>query len=106
MDLLVHLSLREGLPRSLPQALAAGKPVIAFDVDGAREICLPGRTGILLTAGDADGLVEAVTGLLHDPPARHRMGRSGRALAVQEFGDAQMVDRIEKLYRDLRFGGR
>ena len=39
MEVLVHLSLREGLPRALPQALAAAKPVIAYDCDGAREVC-------------------------------------------------------------------
>ncbi len=101
MDVLVHLSLREGLPRTLPQALAAGKPVIAFDVDGAREICLPERTGLLLPAGDTEGLVNAVTRLLHDPSARHRMGDEGRALVLAEFGEDLMVDRIEKLYRRL-----
>jgi glycosyltransferase involved in cell wall biosynthesis len=106
MDLLVHLSLREGLPRTLPQALAAGKPVIAFDVDGAREICLPDRTGILLTAGDTDGLVAAVTGLLRDSLARHRMGQEGRALVLEEFGEDRMVDRIEQLYRGLETGER
>ena len=47
MDTLVHLSLREGLPRALPQALAAGKPVVAYDCDGAREVCLEGKTGFL-----------------------------------------------------------
>ncbi|HTV75650.1 MAG TPA: glycosyltransferase, partial [Candidatus Baltobacteraceae bacterium] len=48
MDALVHLSLREGLPRALPQALAAAKPVVAYDCDGAREICFDGKTGFLI----------------------------------------------------------
>ena len=52
MDALVHLSLREGLPRALPQALAAGKPVIAYDCDGAREVCLEDETGFLVPPGD------------------------------------------------------
>ena len=52
MDTLVHLSLREGLPRALPQALAAGKPIVAYDCDGAREICLDGQTGFLIQPGD------------------------------------------------------
>ena len=47
MDRLAHLSLREGLPRALPQALAAGKPVVAYDCDGAREVCLENETGFL-----------------------------------------------------------
>ena len=57
MDLLVHLSLREGLPRALPQALACGKPVVAFDVDGAREVCIDGETGLLVRAGDVNRIV-------------------------------------------------
>ena len=45
MDLLVHTSLREGLARALPQALLAGKPVISYDVDGAREVVITNETG-------------------------------------------------------------
>ncbi len=101
MDVLVHLSLREGLPRTLPQALAVGKPVIAFDVDGAREVCLPQRTGVLLPPGDVDGLARAVTGLLRDPSTRHKMGEAGRALVMDEFGEDQMVDCIDNLYQRL-----
>ena len=56
MDVLVHLSKREGLPRALPQAMAAGKPVIAMDSDGAKEVCIDGRTGCLLKPGDLSTL--------------------------------------------------
>src|SRR5262249_2917293 len=52
MDALIHLSTREGLPRALPQALAAAKPVVAYDCDGAGEVCLENRTGFLLRCGD------------------------------------------------------
>ncbi len=48
MDALVHTSLREGLARALPQALIAGKPVISYDIDGAREVIIDGETGYLL----------------------------------------------------------
>src|SRR5262249_31761496 len=48
MDVLVHASLREGLARALPQALIAGKPVISYDVDGAREVAITGETGFLV----------------------------------------------------------
>ena len=56
MDALVHLSLREGLPRALPQALAAGKPVVAYDCDGAREVCRDGESGFLVPARRFDRL--------------------------------------------------
>src|SRR5580704_2615877 len=77
MDLLVHLSLREGLPRGLPQALACGKPVVAFDVDGAREVCVEGETGLLVRAGDVTGLANAVIRLLQDKDLANRMGTQG-----------------------------
>lgn len=51
MDTVVHLSRREGLARVLPQALAAGKPIVAYDCDGAREVCLDNETGFLIKPG-------------------------------------------------------
>ena len=48
MDMLVHASLREGLARALPQALIAGKPVVSYDIDGAREVAITGETGFLV----------------------------------------------------------
>jgi glycosyltransferase involved in cell wall biosynthesis len=101
MDVLVHLSLREGLPRALPQALAAGKPVVAFDVDGAREVCRDGQTGILLRPGDAGGLAEAVIRLLQDSALARRMGAQGRELVRERFTEARMVKQIDELYRRL-----
>jgi len=101
MDLLVHLSLREGLPRTLPQALACGKPVVAFDVDGAREVCLDGRTGFLVRPGDVTGLAAAVIRLLQDQELAHRMGAQGRELVRGQFSEALMVRQIDELYRRL-----
>ena len=49
-DIIVHASYWEGLARVLPQALIAGKPVVSYDVDGAREVVIPGETGYLLAA--------------------------------------------------------
>jgi glycosyltransferase involved in cell wall biosynthesis len=102
MDLLVHLSLREGLPRALPQALACGKPVVAFDVDGAREVCLDGETGFLVRVGDARGLAGAVIRLLQDTALADRMGAQGRELVKERFSEARMVQQLDDLYRRLR----
>ena len=101
MDLLVHLSLREGLPRALPQALACGKPVVAFDVDGAHEVCLDGQTGFLVRSEDAKGLADAVIRLLQDATLAHRMGAQGRDLVKERFSEAQMVRQLDELYRRL-----
>jgi len=101
MDLLVHLSLREGLPRALPQALACGKPVVAFDVDGAREVCLDGETGLLVRPADVNGLAEAVIRLLQDTGLARRMGDRGRELVKDRFSEARMAQQLDELYRRL-----
>ena len=105
MDVLVHLSLREGLPRTLPQALACGKPVVAFDVDGAREVCRDGETGFLIRPCDAMALADAVIRLLRDAPLAARLGAQGRALVRDQFAEERMVEEIEQLYRKLRCTG-
>ena len=93
MDALVHLSLREGLPRSLPQAMAAGKPVIAYDCDGAREVCRDRDTGFLLAPGDLPGLQARLLELAAQPVLCRQLGARGRALAREQFS-------VEKLVRD------
>jgi len=99
MDVLVHLSRREGLPRALPQALAGGKPVVALDADGAREVCLPGHTGILLR--DLQGLPDAVEHLFRRPEERLRLGAHGRQLAASRFALSVMLEKLVELYERL-----
>jgi glycosyltransferase involved in cell wall biosynthesis len=101
MDMVAHLSLREGLPRALPQALACGKPVVAFDVDGAREVCLDGDTGLLVRAKDVNALADAVIRLLQDAALAHRMGVQGRELVKERFSEVRMVQQLDELYRRL-----
>lgn len=99
MDMLVHLSRREGLPRALPQALAAGKPVIAFDADGAREVCMTGVTGHLITIGDDKELARAIHELATNPELRRKYGSAGQALVREQFPTQRMVDSIYELYQ-------
>ena len=100
MDVLVHLSRREGLPRALPQAMAAGKPVVAWDCDGAAEVCLNETTGLLLPVG-AD-VAPAILRLATDADLRERLGRAGCALARAQFGVEEMVAKIHDLYMQLQ----
>jgi glycosyltransferase involved in cell wall biosynthesis len=104
MDVLVHLSRREGLPRALPQAMAAGKPVVAYDCDGAREVCVPDQTGFLLPAGDQSGLIQAVSSLAQSPELRHQLGERGRQLARERFEVGRMVEAIHACYLNLLSG--
>jgi len=101
MDMLAHLSLREGLPRALPQALAAACPVVAYDADGAREVCLENETGFLLRPGDLPGLRERLLRLARDPALRQRLGRRGQQFVQQHFGVQRMVDELYQLYQRL-----
>ena len=102
MDLLVHLSLREGLPRALPQALAAARPIVAYDADGAREVCLENETGFLLRPGDLPGLYERLLRLAEDAALRERLGRCGRQFVQPRFDVERMVDDLHQLYVRLR----
>lgn len=106
MDALVHLSLREGLPRALPQALAAGKPVIAYDCDGAKEVCIHNETGFLLRAGDLAGLTTTLLRLADDVTLRERLGTTGRGFVREHFPVEHMIDALHALYLKLATGVR
>jgi glycosyltransferase involved in cell wall biosynthesis len=97
MDAVVHPSLREGLARVLPQALLVGRPVVSYDVDGAREVVLP-ETGILLRPRDLDGLASAVLRLASDPALRAAMGLEGRRRFADQFRHETMTAQLRSLY--------
>ncbi|MGZ4964737.1 MAG: glycosyltransferase family 4 protein [Limisphaerales bacterium] len=98
MDALVHLSRREGLPRALPQALAAAKPAIAYDCDGAREICIDNETGFLIKPGDLATLTDRIAQLANDSQLRQRFGTRGQQFVVANFSVEHMVKQIVDLY--------
>ncbi|HUA64463.1 MAG TPA: glycosyltransferase family 4 protein [Alphaproteobacteria bacterium] len=98
MDALVHLSLREGLPRALPQALAAARPVVAYDCDGAREACRDGQTGFLVQPGDLATLKMRLLQLAGDASLRERLGRRGQEFVQDNFAVEKMVADIYNVY--------
>jgi glycosyltransferase involved in cell wall biosynthesis len=104
MDALVHLSRREGLARALPQALAAGRPVISYDCDGANEVCLRGQTGFLVSPGDIHALAERLAQLATDAALREQFGTRGRELVRANFSVETMVEKIYGLYQTLAHG--
>jgi glycosyltransferase involved in cell wall biosynthesis len=107
MDIVVHLSAREGLPRALSQALAAARPVVAYDCDGAREVCLENETGFLLQRGDLGGLRQRLLELAHNPALRQRLGQNGQRFVQTRFDVQHMVDALHDLYVQLAgTGGR
>lgn len=104
MDMLVHVSLREGLARALPQALLAGKPVISYDVDGAREVVLNQKTGFLLPPLSISPLSDAILNLAGDPQLRDFLGNQGRLLCQERFRHQSMTQQIRNLYQSILSG--
>ena len=101
MDIVVHLSYREGIARSLPQAMAAGKPVVAYDCDGAKEVCIPGKTGFLIAAGDVRSVHHALKALIENCNMRQTLGMNGQRLVQSKFAVESMVESIYVLYVKL-----
>lgn len=101
MDIVVHASLREGLARVLPQAMIAGKPVVSYDIDGAREVVLPEVTGCLVHPLDVACLGASLERLAADPALRERMGTVGRARWTDVFRHERMSESLRALYERL-----
>jgi len=101
MDCLAHLSYREALSRALPQALAAGKPVVAYDFDGAEEVCLEHETGFLVRTGDTAAAAQRLLQLAGDPAIRQKLGRAGAAFVRENFSVEKMVADQYAVYQRL-----
>ncbi len=101
MDIVVHASLREGLARVLPQALISGKPIVTYDVDGAREVAIPGETGYLLPPRDVEAMIEAFRELADDAGLRQRLGQTGRERFTDQFRHQTMTRRIREVYQEI-----
>lgn len=109
MDVLVHPSYREGLPRTVPQALLCGTPVVAYDVDGTGEACLdPARVGVerstgrLVELGDRAGLREAIVWMAEHEDERGAMASRGRTMCAERFSTERMVEHLERVYFEER----
>jgi glycosyltransferase involved in cell wall biosynthesis len=101
MDCLAHLSSREALSRALPQALAAGKPVVAYDFDGADEVCINGETGFLVRTGDVSAVTKHLLELANNVELRGRLGKRGQQFVSENFAVEKMVDDQYNLYLKL-----
>ncbi|MBO6512867.1 MAG: glycosyltransferase [Phycisphaerales bacterium] len=104
MDVLLHPSYREGLPRTVPQALLCGVPVVATDTDGTPEVCLDARqnpiygTGLLFPVGDSDALRECIRWMHERPQDRRRLGDVGRAMCSEMFSTERMIEDLQRVY--------
>ncbi|BFU93730.1 MAG: Alpha-D-QuiNAc alpha-1,3-galactosyltransferase [Nitrospira sp.] len=97
-------SYREGLPKSLLEAAACGKPMVTTDVPGCREILVHGVTGLLVPPKDSAALAAAIHSLLDDPSLRTAMGVAARELVVRSFSVETVTRQVIRLYRELLAG--
>jgi glycosyltransferase involved in cell wall biosynthesis len=103
-DVFVLPSHREGMPRSLIEASAMQRPVVATEIRGCREVVEANRTGILVPPRDPGSLTAAIERLLSDPGQAEAMGRAGRARAIDRFDEDAVVERTVQTYRRLLRG--
>lgn len=97
-------SYREGLPKALLEALAAGRPIVTTDVPGCREVVIDGENGFLVPPRDPVALADALEKLIVDAGLRRRFGERSRALAEAEFGTERVNAATLALYREMLAG--
>jgi glycosyltransferase involved in cell wall biosynthesis len=101
MDCVTHLSSREALSRALPQALAAAKPIVAYDFDGADEICLENETGFLVRTGEIETVVDKILLIAKNPELRKQFGARGQDFVRENFSVEKMVNDQYNIYLKL-----
>jgi glycosyltransferase involved in cell wall biosynthesis len=94
-------SYREGMPKALLEAAAAGRAVIATDAPGCRDAVDGGRAGVLVPVRDGAAIAQAVLSLLEDPERRQRLARAARALAERRFDERAVLTEHLRVYEGL-----
>lgn len=100
-SIVVLPSYREGIPKILLEAAAAGRPVVTTDTPGCREIVRHGENGLLVPPYDSKALAQALHRLLQDSMLRIQMGMRGRTIATSEFSEAQVIKETLSVYSEL-----
>lgn len=101
---LVLPSRWEGMPNVLLEAMAAGKPIIATDVEGVSEMILPDLNGSLVAPGDSQGLGDAIVRLAREPDLISKWGRESQRICQERFAIRTFVENHVKLFRQFRSG--
>ncbi|NOL50460.1 glycosyltransferase family 4 protein [Pelistega europaea] len=94
-------SYREGIPKSLLEAAASGRPIVTTDVPGCRDTIIPNVSGILVPVKNGRAIYEAVVSLAEDAELRQHMGVEGRKLAEREFAMPIIIEKHLEVYRAL-----
>jgi len=99
MDVVVHTSLHEGLPRAVVQAHVLGIPAVCFDVDGTKDIVKHGVSSFLVKPKDINSLAQYIITLIKDKEKATQMGRKAQQFATKFFSAQTMVDEIDDVYK-------
>ncbi len=91
----------EGVPKVLIEAAACGRPIVACDIPGAREIAHQGENGLLVPPGDTEALAAALARLIENSDLRRRFGARGRELVESDFSEDRVVTATLEVYRAL-----
>lgn len=94
-------SYREGLPKVLVEAAAAGRPIVTTDVPGCREVVQDGLNGILIPVKDPIALAVALRTLIENRSLREQMGIKGREMALNKFSEAKIIAETLSVYHEL-----
>ena len=94
-------SMGEGISKALLEAAACGRPIVATDVPGCREVVIPGVTGYLIPFNDPNALAEKLEKLATHPKLRTQMGQAGRRLIEEKFSDELVNEEILSIYRTV-----
>jgi glycosyltransferase involved in cell wall biosynthesis len=105
-DLLVLPSHREGMPVTVLEAMATGKPVVVTDIRGCREEVVDEATGLVVPPEDPSALAEAIRRLVCNPEEARRMGRAGRERAEQKYDFNRVIAEQLDVYGELMSNGR
>ena len=97
-DIVMLCSEKEGIPRSLIEAMALQKPVVATDVLGTQELVVDNETGFLIPLGDTDAMAEKVKLLVADAGLREKMGACGLRRVMEHFNDIKIAEFLGKFY--------
>jgi glycosyltransferase involved in cell wall biosynthesis len=98
-DIVMLCSEKEGIPRSIMEAMALTKPVVATNVMGTQELVVDGQTGFLVPLGDTDAMVEKVKLLAEDSSLRDKMGSYGLKRIADEFNDIKIAESLHRFYK-------
>lgn len=101
LDLFVFPSLWEGMPYVVLEAMASGLPVVATDVNGSRDLVVPGETGTIVPPSDVDALDDACADILDDPRKAKTMANNARERVRAHYTLDVMLDKIEAVYRKV-----